>query len=135
MTQALVCNRRMDCGPSRSLVILANTTAAYPLFVFAALYTQWLLSWWVLGHQPRPSLDDPKDIDGASWMSSVTALAFVNAVPALCAAAVLNTLHFLRQPDPGLRISLRILGIVALWLGVLLLLRSDPGHVVSWWLD
>jgi hypothetical protein len=37
-----------------------------PLLLVASLDGQWLLSWAVLGHIPRPSLDDPKYIDGAS---------------------------------------------------------------------
>ena len=135
MTQALECEHRTDSSASRSLVVLANTTAAYPLLALGALYGQWLVSWWSLGHQPRPSLDDPKYIVGASWMHDITCLALMGCVPVGCGAAILNTLHFVRHQSSGLRLSVRTSAIAGLWLGALLLLRSDPGLVVCWWLD
>ncbi len=135
MTQTLRSKWRAEHLPSRTLVVAANVTAAYPLLLLAAIYGQWLLSWLMLGHQPRPSIDDPKDIVGASWMSSVTGLALVNFVPASCAAAVLNTMHFCSHENPGLRSSLRIVAILGLWVGAFLLLRADPGSVWSWWID
>ena len=135
MTRMLQCSRRPERTSSRTLAVLANTTAAFPLFLVASLYGQWLLSWLVLGHQPRPSVDDPNYIAGASWMGFVTGLAFMGYVPVLVVAAALNTLHGLRHRNPGPQAALRISIVVALWLGTLALLRLDPGLVVSWWLD
>lgn len=31
----------------------------YPVILIAAFYATWLVAWFVLGHMPRPSLDDP----------------------------------------------------------------------------
>lgn len=135
MRRVQECSRQHERPSSRALAVAANAAAAYPLFALGALYGQWLLSWWVLGHQPRPSLDDPKYIDGASWMHEFTGLALMGFVPMACATAVLNTLNFVRHQNPGLGWSMRILAIVGLWLGALLLLQSDPGLVGSWWLD
>jgi hypothetical protein len=124
-------------GPEASptLTRVATTTAAYPLFVLTVLYGQWLLSWSVLGHRPRPSIDDPKYIDGASWMHDITAIAILGFCPVGLCAAVLNTIHFLRHQNPGFVLSVRLSLILTLWLGTILLLRADPGRVVDWWLD
>lgn len=119
----------------RTLVLLANITALYPVFALVTLHGQWCLAWWVLGHQPRPSLDDPKYIDGASWMHDITAVALLGYVPMALVTAVLNTAFFCAHSHPGLRLSLRVVGIVGLWIAVPLILRSDHGLVVSWWLD
>ena len=34
----------------------------YPVMLVTALYTTWLVAWAVLGHQPQPSMNDPKYI-------------------------------------------------------------------------
>jgi hypothetical protein len=120
---------------ARALAVLAYTTAAYPLLLVGLLYGQWLLSWWVLGRQPRPSLDDPAYIAGTSWMHWVTGLVFIGYVPMFIAAAVLNTLCALRHRNPGAQSAIRMTGCVTLWLGSLLLFRADPGLVVAWWCD
>ena len=135
MVQALACKIRGEPRASRALVFFANITAVYPLFALGALYGQWLLSWWILGRQPRPSLDDPKYIVGASWLHDIVGLALIGCVPMALVAAALNTAYFCAHSRPGLRLSLRIVGIVGLWIGALVLLRSDPGLVGSWWLD
>lgn len=135
MVQALVYENHGKHRASRTLVLLADITAVYPVFALGALYGQWLLSWLILGHQPRPSIDDPKYIDGASWMHDITAFALIGCLPMALVTAVVNTVYFCAHSNPGLRLSLRIVGIVGLWIGALLLLRSDIGLVVSWWLD
>jgi hypothetical protein len=127
--------RRSERQPGRSLSVLANATAAFPLFVIAAVYGQWLLSWLLLGHRPVPSIDDPKFIDGASWMSFVTSIALVGFLPVGCLALMLNALHAVVKPQPLQRQLMRVAVTVALWFATLVLLRSDPGRVVEWWFD
>lgn len=135
MTRARERTPRPEARPSRALAVLADLTTAYPLLLFGCLYGQWLLSWWMLGHQPRPSLDDPKDIAGASWMGWMTGCAILGWMPAFFAAAVLQTVRGLRERRPGPNAALRLGLVFALGLGTLALLRADPGRVVSWWLD
>lgn len=121
--------------PSRALGLAAGLAAAYPLLLLGALYGQWLLSWWMLGHQPVSSLDDPKFIDGASWMHPVTGLALLGSVPAGAGALALNAIYIALRRPPVIAALLRIGLVVALWVGTLLLLRWDPGEVLYWWLD
>src|SRR4051812_2121677 len=64
-----------------------------PLMVVGTLYGEWLLATWSLGHPPRPSLDDPKDIAGSSWMHEITMLAILCAIPGAIAAFSLNAVE------------------------------------------
>ena len=64
-------------APTREPVGARRTAAvaiALTMLPLLTLYAQWLLSWAVLGHVPRPSLDDPKDVPVASWMHVVTGI-------------------------------------------------------------
>ena len=123
--------------PSRLLGFGANATLVYPLVFLACLYGQWFLSWYVLGHVPRPSLDDPKYIDGASWMHPVTSVALMGLLPSAGAGLALNGLHVVLN-RPGLpRTALRMLCLLGLWAGTVVLLRWDAKtyQVVEWWTD
>ena len=135
MTQALDHERSLNRSPSRWLAFFAHATAAYPLLLLGSLYGEWLLSWWVLGHRPRPSLDDPKSIDATIWMHIVTYLALRGFAPAGCVAVVLNTLYAINHRVRGSRLLVRVAVIAALWLGTFALLRWDPGLVLFWWFD
>src|SRR4051812_3648070 len=42
--------------------LLLLSAWAYPLLLVAGFYGTWVIAWLVLGHPPRPSLDDPKSI-------------------------------------------------------------------------
>jgi hypothetical protein len=103
--------------------------------VVAALYGEWLLAWLVLGHPPRPSLDDPKGVPGSSWMHVVTALALLGMVPAAAAALALNVAHLLTARPSAVRGVARLVALFGLWLAVFALLRWDPWRVVYWWMD
>jgi hypothetical protein len=120
---------------SRLLAVGAHLTLAYPLFMLGSLYGQWLLSWYMLGHRPLPSMDDPKFIDGASWMGPLTGVAILGFFPVGCAAIVLNVLYIVRARLDGARLFYRILALVMLWPGTLFVLRFDPARVILWWLD
>lgn len=135
MTRSLDYERPTHHPPSRALAFFADAAAAYPVMLLGALYGQWLLSWWVLGHPPQPALDDPKYIAGANWMHVVTFLALLGFVPASCAALVLNTLYVIVHRLRGSRLVARSVGVASLWLGTFLLLRWDPGLVLYWWMD
>lgn len=121
--------------PSRILPFSAHLSAGYPILLLASLYGQWLLSWWVLGHRPLPSLDDPKYKDGASWMHLVTFALLMGLLPAACGALVLNIRYVLKRHLRGVRLLLRIAAVVLLWAGTIVLLSRDPGGVVYWWMD
>jgi hypothetical protein len=135
MTQSLDYEQPTHRPPSRVLRFFAHATAAYPVILLGALYGQWLLSWWMLGHRPQPSLDDPKYIDGANWMHIVTCFALLGFLPAACAAVTLNALYVVGHRLRGFRLFVRIAVVSTLWLGTFLLLRWDPGFVLYWWID
>lgn len=135
MTPTMHCERQLARPTGRLLTVFANATAAFPLFFIAALYSQWLLSWMLLGHRPVPSIDDPKYIEWASSMHSITAVALAGFVPIGCVALVLNALHAVWHEQPLRRQLMRVAVAVGLWFGTLLLLRTDPGRVLYWWFD
>ncbi len=134
-TQASDCEHQPSRKSSRLLALSAHVTAAYPLLSLVSLYGQWLLSWRMLGRRPLPSLDDPKYIDGASWMHLVTFVAFIGFLPAFFGAVVLNTRYALERHLRGPRLLLRITIAVALWVSAIVLLNRDPGSVLYWRMD
>lgn len=107
----------------------------YPLFVVACLYVEWFLAWTLLGHAPRPSIDDPKFIPGASSMHWVTLVAFVSLFPIAVAGLAVNALYVARDRFRWSRLAARWLGVIALVAGAIVWMRWDPWRVVDWWLD
>jgi len=81
MVQELLCWIRGEHRASRTLVFFAAATAVYPVLALGVLCGQWLVSRWILGHQPRPSLAGPMYIVGASWMHDSTAVAPIGCSP------------------------------------------------------
>ncbi len=49
-------------APGRRLRAAVWVTSLYPFLILACFYATWLTAWWILGHRPRPSLDDPQMI-------------------------------------------------------------------------
>ena len=135
MTQSLDYARPTARRPSRVLAYFAHATLAYPLFLLASLYGQWLLSWYVLGHQPQPSLDDPKSIDGASWMHGITYIAIMGFLPAAGVALALNILYAVDRRLRWVGLAIRAVSLLALWVGTFVVLNVDPGMVLYWWFD
>ena len=108
---------------------------AYPLFPVLALYVEWLLAWSVLDHIPVPGLDDPKYIDGATWMYPIVYLAILGLVPVIFIAIGTNLHYVVTRPMHWRRRGIRILSFLVLWLGMVVLIAWDPGRVIYWWLD
>jgi hypothetical protein len=121
--------------PSKALRRLAFVSLFLPLVVVGSLYGEWLLAWWSLGHAPRPSLDDPKDIAGSSWMYGITGVALVGAVHMALAALALHVADIAVNRPSISRSVVRIAVVVASWVALFALLWWDPGRVGSWWID
>src|SRR5262245_46837926 len=49
-------------GLGRKLTKDVFLASAYPLAFIFCLHSAWVAAWLELGHPPRPSLDDPKDL-------------------------------------------------------------------------
>ena len=125
-----------DCrSPSKALALFANLSIAYPLVTVAFLYGEWLLASYMLGHAPGPSVDDPKDIIGSSWMHLPTGLAVFGLMPAGILTLLLNAIHVAYHHIVGARLGVRVAALIVLWPGLFALLRWDPGSVVNWWFD
>src|SRR5258706_6473936 len=126
MTQALDYAPPVVRPPSRVLAIFAHLSLAYPLFLVGSLYGEWFLAWHILGHEPRCSLDDPKYIDGSSWMHPIAGIAIMGLMPAAVGALALNTLYVINRRLRGGRLLIRIAWLLALWLGMIAPLRFVP---------
>jgi hypothetical protein len=123
--------RRAENEPSiplRRAVDFALACAALPVVL---LYGQWLLSWVMLGHMPRPSMDDPKFIDGASWMHPITFFGFVALIPTAITAVGAIAWYAAAGRPRTLDLAWRA-AIVGAAFG---LVFWDPFHVAVWWLD
>ena len=127
-----------DGGPSlpvRPLTVVTDLTVIYPLLFLGALYAEWLLAWAVLGHQPRVSLDDPKDIPGSNWLGLLVMLLMVGYWPVGCVSALLIGLGAMLGRLRGRRLWMRVLGFLVFWPGSFALLWWDPLRVAEWWID
>lgn len=126
-------NRRQSHGLLRWC---AYCLAAYPLFLLASLYGQWSLSSIMLGHLPRPSLDDPKYISVANWMHPVTMIAILGFVPASFVALLVNALYLaVNRFEARVHFVLHIVAAMSLWIAPLVILYWDPLKVMDWWMD
>ena len=120
---------------ARWIPALAYITFASPLYPIIALYTEWLLAWHALGHPPRLSADEPKFIDGSSWMHPVVELTLLAVVPMFFSSLMLNAYHEVERRDHSVFLTIRIFALCALWLGSLVFLAWDPWQVAVWWWD
>jgi hypothetical protein len=135
MTQGLDYARPTERPTSRLLAVFAHLTLSYPLFLIGSLYGEWFLAWHMLGHEPQASLNDPKYINGSSWMHPITGIAIMGLLPAAAGAPILNTMYVFRQRLNGRRLVIRFAWLSVLWLGMLALLRFDPHGIMQWWFD
>ena len=121
---------------SRALRVVANATMLYPLLVVGLMYCEWLLACRVLGRQPVPMDDDPKFIDGSSWMHDITGFALVSVVPLAGAALCANIIHIILNRPSAVQAGIRLQTMLAVWLGAYYLSTTQSfGQIVEWWFD
>ena len=120
-------------APSGLLRTLNAIALLYPALLVIAFYGTWCSAWLSLGHPPRASLDDPAETLGAIyWVSGIVVLLMPMGA-AMAVASMAGRFIF-----GGFS---KITGIVfavfnvALWIGAIVLLRTDPIGVVNWWFD
>jgi hypothetical protein len=120
---------------SRALRRLAIASLLWPALVVVLLYGEWLLATWSLGHLPRPSMDDPKNIAVSNWIHFFTLAAILGAVPAALLAPVLSAIEiFVNRPTIA-RGLIRLAAVIVSWAVLVLLVKWDPGRVLYWWMD
>lgn len=119
---------------------LTRLAYAYPVLMLASLYTTWLVAWAVLGHPPRPSLDDPKNISTLVDIPYFVTMFLIIAMPGAMVLAVgLTPLHF-RTPGGSKgtivgKTTVALLILAALWAVTIAVCRLDPWNVSMWYVD
>jgi hypothetical protein len=120
---------------SRTLRRMAIASLLWPALVVVLLYGEWLLATWSLGHLPRPSADDPKNIAGSNLVHFFTLAAILGAIPAALLAPVLSAIEiFVNRPTIA-RALVRVVAVIASWAVLAMLFKWDPGRVLYWWMD
>lgn len=122
-------------GPLSAVDTLAKVVFLYPLLALTVIYGEWLIAWMVLGHAPRPSLDDPKNVAVSGLLHLVSGVLIMGLVPGACAALLLMPLDIAVHRRRAVAAFQRTLVLFAPWVVVLTLLRWDPWKVMYWWLD
>lgn len=118
-------------APGRRVGVAAWVLSLYPLMTPVSLYLTWLAAWCVLGHRPRPSLDDPKEIGLLVDVPYVmTYLSSVAWPISLVAGLTFTAFRSSRRSGPN---PLPIL--IAAWFLAFAILRWDPLDVVGWFMD
>ena len=110
----------------------------YPLFLVLGLYITWLTAWVLLGHVPRSSLDDPKDITYLEGPFLVTCLVWITSPFAFMIATVMTVLRVTHPSRASWHWWARSYPlflyptICSVSYG---LLRWDPWNVLEWFMD
>lgn len=125
---------------SRFVKVLAVGLFLYPAGIVASLYLTWFTAWAVLGHTPRPSLDDPKYISLLVDIPYIAAMGFLNCAPgAFVLGCGLIPTVATRQADSvwsKIRVGFVALGCFVLcWGAAMFFLRADPWEVGNWYMD
>lgn len=110
-------------------------TLLYPVIIAVGFYTQWLSSWYVLGHCPVPMLDDPKDIPSTAWLFVINGLLLASAPPMALVTMAVHVGYLAAVSPLPARKSCRSIVAGLLWVGLIVLFRFDPGSVMEWWFD
>jgi hypothetical protein len=104
--------------------------SSVPIVLAVATIGVWLLAWWELGHPPRPSIDDPKQIRSLRFLYLPVVLLVVLVPPGLFVAlvAIVWDLVWPRGDRGWLRVVLPLL----VWVGFFAWVRYDPGQILVW---
>jgi hypothetical protein len=124
----------------RRLEVSAWIMASYPMVVLAALYATWIVGWAALGHPPRPSLDDPKQIgETVDLAYDVTGVVMSGAPLSLLACIVLAITLGLKSIQTKEKSKFRIyplsVFVVLFWFASFFVLLFEPFNVLGWHFD
>lgn len=112
----------------------------YPLLPIAALYATWIVAWIVLGHKPRPGLDDPKYISPIVDVPYGIAAILVGTSPVTAIIALpagfMVTTAWVWSKQISFWGKLMLIGMfVLLYPAAFFLLVWDPLRVLYWFMD
>ena len=105
----------------------------YPTVLVAALYGTWLVAWLVLGHMPRPSIDDPKYISVTVDVAYVFAGLLLVGFPAAAIIGIAMQLSVAQRS--WLRRLFCSAVLIVVWGFAIAFLRWDPLLVMEWYMD
>ncbi len=118
--------------PGRRLEVASWASSLQPAVVLSYLYATWATAWCMLGHCPRPSLDDPK------FISPVVDVPYVMFAYSLFFGWLIcgGTGLLLSAAYYGLRSDIRrLLALPFAWLAGFFALIWDPLGVFYWYMD
>jgi hypothetical protein len=120
-------------APGRRLERAGWVVSLQPVFVLVYLYATWVTAWCVLGHRPRPSLDDPKSISPIVDLPYTMTLVSLMLVPiCIVPGLILVSRAFLRR---SVKRFLLVLILAFVWLSAFGALKWDPLLVLYWFMD
>ncbi len=108
----------------------------YPVLWLVYAHLVWIVAWAFIGHMPRWSLDDPKQISPIVSLLCGVAMITLVGVPIAPLIGIIATVRYyrLRRARTGLGILIQS-GVIAIWFGVIVLARVDPLGAVDWLFD
>jgi hypothetical protein len=118
--------------PRRRLEVASWASSLQALMPLVYLYATWITAWCVLGHRPRPYLDDPK------WFSEVVIVPYLMCSVSLVFGSpiCLGTgllLAVICSARRRIHSPLMILPVA--WLTAYVIFRWDPLSVFYWYID
>ncbi len=123
-------------GSSRRWLFLTVASWLYPVVLIASFYATWAIAWGMLGHMPRPSLDDPKYINGWVVVPYNITMLLVIAFPAALVGGVFWTAWSgVQRKLRSLTTASALTLLMALWIAAITFLRVDPLRVGDWFMD
>jgi hypothetical protein len=134
----ILCLPAIFAPAGRRLTALYWVSLCYPVLVLSSLHVTWFVAWAALGHPPRPSLDDPKDINQILIPYVVTGILLVGSPIALIAATGLSVIRVIQGPKGkagGVRLASLLVNAPTSWVAGWLLLIWDPLDILNWYLD
>ncbi|MEY2546579.1 MAG: hypothetical protein QOG48_1696 [Verrucomicrobiota bacterium] len=111
-------------------------TLGYPFALVAALFATWFTARVSLGHWPRPSVDDPKQIGG--WFDvpyTITGILLIPGLVAFIVAVAALVYRAYRRPLERSRLLTTAVVSVLLMVAADLYLRWDPLRIGDWFMD
>ena len=131
--------KRASARPQRSERLLLLGAYSYPVLVVVSFYLTWFVAWAVLGHMPRPNLDDPKYIGLLVDIPYCVCTLLLMGVPGVMPlSALMAPIALARQAAPGARLArglIALSALILLWAAALWFLHADPWDVVTWYFD
>ncbi len=109
---------------------------SYPFALVAAFFATWFAARWSLGHWPRPSIDDPKQIGG--WFDvpyTITGILLVAGFPAFIVAVAALVYRACRASPERVRLLTTAAVSVLFMIAAFLYLRWDPLRIGDWFMD